>query len=195
MHQLPHSPSFPRVPTVRPEAVRQITLAGRELTVFRLYARISSVYAPSSDDSLGYFSGMTVFHEFFFRSADVLVDDVSDSPTHVDARAFFAALHQHQSNIPDFVWLDDRAVTPIPLLEAITFWSEQAARANVWARLVARDVSRIEELARSAFGMEVNRPDSDDWEINYRGDGGLMHRIGSGPTELGPPMYRPIPAL
>lgn len=159
------------VPTVTDESVREIKLAGLSLIVLRMkgFATIENIENSN---------GQTiVHHHFFFRSADVLQE-----ATPSEVKAFFAAHEMVKGNIPQFVWFHDRAVTPIPLIEAVRFWSERMPSA--WSRQVCREIERMEGIIVGAFeGAEDNAV----WEFGYKGDGGLTF---PGPVELTRPTER-----
>jgi hypothetical protein len=155
--------------------VKPLLVAGREIILFEIRTEYRFQAGTLSE-----------LDHIWVRESDVVAEFSSSV---IDR--FLRQSHEWKG-VPDAVWLQGRAVKPIPFMEAVEFWAQRAAAgSDQWATLVVRELERLEELVYNVFnGIEI--PADQQWTLNYRDFDGRATAIANDSGALGPKMYRPV---
>lgn len=150
--------------------VKPILVAGREVRFFELASAASL--------------RQCLLSRICVRESDVLVDSSQSAIT-----SFLQRSHSWQ-NVPQFVWIDERAIKPVPLVEAEAFWVNQAHRGDRWAAMVVRELDRLEDQLYTVFsGLEI--PEQEKWTLTYRSSDGGLTTLANDTDSFAPNIYRP----
>lgn len=153
---------------INPGDLHEVDIEGRRLHFFVLPEAANYAIDPP-----------TLLRHIYLRVSEV----VEGCPTTV-IQGFLAHLKElHEYEVPEFVWLDEssdhQAITPVPLDQALCFWSQQSYRGDSWAEDVTRSGVEVERAIFSAFGWEAfNCDQEEEWAGAPRtseciADGGL----------------------
>ena len=146
----------PNMPHVSLEDIREVEIAGKPFHFFRLGSK-------EHNNSLA-----------LINSVCLRVSEVVEGFQSAAIRSFLTHLKSCKS--PEYVWLRQTAITPVPFLEALRFWQDQSQRGDPWAKCVVKQADKVETAIFAAFGWIDNNLAADlTWE-DYRGDGGLRVR-------------------
>lgn len=161
-------------PQIHDEQAKTVLVAGREMTFFELKTEYRFEVGALSE-----------LDHIWVRESDVVAGCPSS-----DIERFLHRSHSWQG-VPESVWLQGRAVKPIPFMEAIKFWDHRSqSPGDHWAALVVRELERLEELIYKVFhGIEI--AEEEQWTLKYRDFDGRPTTLANSSQSLAPTMYRP----
>lgn len=165
-------------PKIDDDQVKPVLVAGHKIVCFELKTDYRFEDGTLSElDSI------------WMRESDVVADCPSS-----DINRFLLRSHSWQG-VPESVWINGRAIKPIPFMEAVTFWAEQAqSPGHQWAALVIRELERLEELVYNVFhGIEI--AEEEMWTLTYRDFDGRPAKLSNDPESIAPAMYRPAHSM
>lgn len=161
-------------PRIEDDQVKLVLVAGREISCFELETDYRF-----EDGTLAELDSI------WMRESDVVADCSSS-----DINRFLLRSHSWQG-VPESVWINGRAIKPIPFMEAVTFWAEQAqSPGHQWAALVIRELERLEELVYNVF-HDIKIAEEDQWTLTYRDFDGRPAKLSNDSGSIAPTMYRP----